>query len=108
MGGQTILADIGAVHQTAHHHVPAHQALKPAKDEKSPQFPFGRAVDGAFGKKPDERDEEHNADQTAPKPVNEFQPEDVFEIIHGHPGIDFLEFRVLAVFGIKRSPVRVV
>ena len=105
MRGQAVLADVWSINQAAHNHVPAHQALQTAKDEQPPELPLGCAINRFFGQEPDERDEEHDTDQPSPQAMDEFEPEDRFEILDRHPGVDFLELGILAVFFIERLPV---
>src|SRR5919204_3750773 len=93
MGGEPVLADIGAVDEPALHHVPAERALQAAEHEQPEQSRQEVAGDVARDQEDDERREESDADEAAEKAVRPFPPEDGLELLEAHAAFE------LGIFG---------
>ena len=93
MRGEPVLADIGAVDETALHHVPADGALEAAENEESDQPRQKRARDIAEKPEADEWHEKSDADQPAEKAMRPFPPIDGLELVEAHAALE------LGIFG---------
>jgi hypothetical protein len=103
---QPVLADIGALAEPAHHHVPAERALQPAQHEDA-----GQAREHAFRDRPEDQEhrewnEEGDADEPAQESVRPFPPVDHLEFRKAHAAIDDLIFGDLPVFLEGLMPIR--
>ncbi len=113
MGGKAVVADRGAVDQARGDHGPAQRALEPAQHEHDHQarLEFGR--EPAAQPEPGERQGEGEADQPAPQPMEEFEPEDLLELGDVEAAVDhpslrggrvFLQFGPPGLFRQRRQP----
>ncbi len=105
MGGEPVLADIGAVHEPALHHVPAERALEASEHEQAEKPRQQRARDVAGDQKAEERHEEGKADEAAEEAMRPFPPEDGLELIEAHAALDLSVFGDLLIGGEGLLPV---
>ena len=65
-------------------HEPADRALQPAEQKQDEQPRHQAPFDGAGKGEPQQRQQEHHADEPPPGAVQPFQPEDLFEPVQVH------------------------
>ena len=88
MRREPVLADLRAVHEAALHHPPAKRALQAAQHEQNGELRHQCALDLLREGKPEERNEEGKADETAEQPVPPFPPIDLLELRQRHPLVE--------------------
>ena len=69
MSGQAVVADVGPVHQPAHHHVPAQQSLQPTQNEHPGQTQAQATVHLPRDQEVSEGYCEHQPDHAPQQPV---------------------------------------
>src|SRR3954454_24251817 len=89
------VADVGALGEARHDHIPAEQALRSAEREQADHLPAVAPWNAALPRQPSQAASEYDSDQPPKQAMDEFPPVDVLELGEGHPSgsID------LAVFG---------
>src|SRR5665648_624829 len=105
MGGEPVLADIGAVNQPAVDQVPAERALWAAKHEEAQEPGHEGARDIAGQPEAKKRQEKHEADEAPEKAMRPLPPIEGLERLEAHPPIDLSIFRDLLVSLERLLPV---
>jgi hypothetical protein len=105
MKGEPVLRNRDALGEPRGHHPPAHRALHRAQGENPRQGDAEPAIDPAAPHQPQERQQEHRADQAAEHPVAPLPPEDGLELLEAHATIDALILRDGLVFIEFRLPI---
>jgi len=81
--------------------------LERAKHEDDPQMEAESLADPPSDEEIEEGDEKHQTDQPAPQTVGVLEPEDEFEIVKRHAGIQHPVFRIALVIAEERLPFAV-
>src|SRR5262249_56324953 len=89
--GKTILRARSAAGEPGIDHPPADRALQPAEREDAPEARPPFALDPAAPQEPQERQQEHDADQPAEQTVRPLPPIDGLELPEPHAAVDLLE-----------------
>ena len=84
VGGETEMADVGAVGEARHHHIPAEHALRPAEHEQADHLPAIAPGDRAPTREPGERKREGEPDHAAEQAVQPFPEIYLLEGGEGH------------------------
>src|ERR1043165_6538680 len=97
MGNEPVLADVGALGESAFHHEPAERPLQSTeeKDRDKPRTEF--LPDPTPQQEPETRQGEGKTDQATPEPMDIFPPEAAAELGEGHIGTELLEFREMLI-----------